>query len=107
MNIRNWRDWFIPPTAEEDEFAANELARIQSGTGHRDDSYKKIPAEIVPHCAKCKEPMGFDDGMYVMLTAEWRVHIGCFNEVLQRHFENGEAIDFETGNIVNVGKGID
>ena len=75
-----------------------ELARLV-GTGHRDTVQKRVQE---PKCARCKEPMSYEDGMYVMLTSEWRVHIDCFAEVLRRHFEDGEAIVFETGHIVNV-----
>ena len=96
--MRNWRDWFIPPS-EEDECSASERARFESGTGHRDIIPKQ---KAQPRCARCKEVMGYEDGMYVMLTAEWRVHISCFAEVLRRHFEDGESIDFETGRIVTV-----
>jgi len=48
--------------------------------------------------------MGFDDGMFIILSGEWRIHIRCFSEVLERHFEKGEAIDLTTGNIVRIGE---
>ncbi len=102
MDIKNWRDWFVPPdTDPQSEFNQDEIARIESGVGHRDGPVK-LKRKLTPRCAKCKRWMGYDDGMYVMLTAEWRVHIGCFNEVLQRHFEKGEAINMETGAVVKV-----
>lgn len=102
MSLKSWREWFISPDSDpEAEFDANEVARVESGTGHRDGPVK-LKRKLPPRCAKCRKFMGHNDGMYVLLTAEWRVHINCFNDVLQRHFDLGEAIDFETGCVVKV-----
>lgn len=101
---RSWREWFVP---DEDTPATHEQAEqvdVISGARHRDFKHLQLKKPIPPRCAKCKRFMGFDDGMFIILSGEWRIHIRCFSEVLERHFEKGEAIDLTTGNIVRIGE---
>jgi hypothetical protein len=81
-----------------------EQARIESGVGHRDENFNKLSLqrELPPRCAKCKRWMGYNDGMYIIISGDWRVHIRCFATILERNFKNGEAIDLSTGNIIEV-----
>ena len=101
MTIRNWRDWFVPddhtPAHEQ-----GEVAEITSGARHKDYDSLQLKRRTPPRCAKCKKFMGFGDGMFIIISGDWRVHIHCFGEVLERHFEHGEVIDLTTGNIVKV-----
>jgi hypothetical protein len=46
--------------------------------------------------------MSYDDGMYIMISGDWRLHITCFEEVIERHFEDGEVIDLTTGQVIKV-----
>ena len=101
MSVRNWRDWFV----EEDEtpvHVQSDLADVESGSRHKDFDRLELGKRPTPRCAKCKRYMGYDDGMYVVISGDWRIHIRCFSSVLERHFENGEAIDLTTGNIIEV-----
>lgn len=59
---------------------------------------KKLP----PRCTACKRFIGHDTGMHIMISNDWRIHIRCFSEVLERHFEDGEVIDLTTGAICKV-----
>jgi hypothetical protein len=102
VTIRNWREWFVPPEDVASEASELDQARVESGAGHIDDNFKKLSLKrkLPPRCAKCKRWMGFDDGMYIIISGDWRVHVNCFSEVLERHFDNGEVLDLTTGNIV-------
>ncbi len=104
MTVRNWHDWFV---SHDDEsrtptHIANEEADIASGSHHKDYDTLELKRKQAPRCAKCKRYMGFDDGMYIIISRDWRVHIRCFGDVLEQHFENGEVIDLTTGNIMKV-----
>jgi hypothetical protein len=46
--------------------------------------------------------MSYDDGMYIMISGDWRLHIKCFEEVVEKHYEDGEVIDLTTGQVVKV-----
>ena len=43
--------------------------------------------------------MGYSSGMYIMIAEPWRLHISCFERVVEERFENGEVIDLTTGAI--------
>ena len=110
MTVRNWHDWFVPPDTDEyrqPAHATNDEVDIVSGARHKDYDKLDLKRKQAPRCAKCKKYMGFNDGMYIMVSSDWRIHIRCFGEVLERHFENGEVIDLTTGNIVQVEIGVD
>jgi hypothetical protein len=99
--VRNWREWFVPP--EPDGGSACEVeddVRSIAGSGHR-NSIKPphLRDNTTPRCASCQEPVDFDTGMHLLITSEWRIHIACFAEVLERHYEDGEVIDLTTGTI--------
>ncbi len=99
--MRNWRDWFIEPDDEEATATSEAQIRIEAGSGHLDEPLR-LKRKTPPRCARCKRWMGYNDGMYIMITTDWRVHIKCFNEVIERHYENGEVIDLTTGTIVKL-----
>jgi hypothetical protein len=74
--------------------------RDASGAGHQGDHKPKYLGEkTVAHCAACQEVVNFETGMHLMITSEWRIHIACFAEVLERHYKDGEVIDLTTGTI--------
>ena len=107
MTVRNWHDWFVPEdTPVQPAHVTADQLSIVSGSQHKDYDALDFKRDKAPRCAKCKKDMGYDDGMYIIISDEWRVHIHCFSEVLERHFENGEVIDLTTGNIVNI-EGVD
>jgi hypothetical protein len=101
VSVRNWREWFVPPEDVIAEASELDQARVESGAGHRDDLKElSLRRKLPPRCGKCKKFMGYDDGMYIIISGDWRIHIRCFGDVLERHFENGEVLDLTTGNIV-------
>ena len=101
MTVRNWHDWFVEPTeAETPDHVTNDEVDIMSGSRHKDYDSLDLKRSQAPRCAKCKRFMGYDDGMYIIISGDWRVHIRCFSEVLEQHFEKGEVIDLTTGNII-------
>jgi hypothetical protein len=102
--VRNWREWFVTPEeASEPLHALEDQVRDTAGSGHRcEDRPFGIKKEPIPRCAKCKEPVDHGTGLHLMLTGQWRIHVSCFAEVLERHFEDGEVIDITTGCIRKV-----
>jgi hypothetical protein len=101
VTVRNWREWFVPSEEVIAEASEMDQARVESGAGHREDNLKSVRSQkMPPRCAKCKKFMGYEDGMYIIISGDWRVHIRCFGNVLERHFEQGEVIDLTTGTIV-------
>ena len=46
--------------------------------------------------------MGYNDGMYIIVNGPWRLHIKCFEKVIEERFEDGEILDLNTGEILNV-----
>jgi hypothetical protein len=101
--VRNWQEWFAPP-AENDNPADTEQARldalrVQSGSGHRDENFKRPEVVRTPRCVSCQEAMDYNDGMHIMISTDWKLHISCFYSVIERHFEEGEVIDLTTGNV--------
>jgi len=71
--------------------------RTQSGSGHKE--YKEPFQTTLPKCVSCKEDMGYDAGMHLMISSSWKLHIACFYSVVDRHERNGEVIDLSTGTI--------
>jgi hypothetical protein len=99
--MRGWREWFVTPEDEEAPGQTEDAIRTVSGSGHKgEDAPLHLRKKLPPRCARCKKFMGFDTGMHIMLTRDWRVHIRCFNEVVEEHLEKGEAIDWTTGGVI-------
>ena len=103
MTARNWREWFVPPEEEPACHEVEDDVRVTAGSGHRTAGKalhlrKKLP----PRCASCKQFIGFDTGLHLMISTNWRIHVSCFASVLERHYEDGEVIDFTTGAIHRV-----
>jgi hypothetical protein len=106
-NVGNWREWFVPPDGSTSTEAEQmDQVRVDSGAGHRDeDNFRKraiFNDPPKPKCVSCQATMSYDDGMYIMISGDWRLHITCFEEVIERHFEDGEVIDLTTGQVIKV-----
>ena len=99
---RNWREWFVPPDQDPPEHEQIEQAAQESGARHRQPNKLVLKKKTAPKCAGCKRWMGYNDGMYVIISGDWRVHIKCFSKILDRHFDNGEVIDLTTGQIIKL-----
>ena len=98
-----WREWFVPPEDQDTDAEQLEQARQQAGAGNRDESIELIiRKKKTPRCAVCKRFMGFSDGMYIMVSGSWRLHIKCFDKVVEERFEDGEILDMETGLIIEI-----
>jgi hypothetical protein len=105
VSVQNWREWFIPPDEEDPAHQVEDDIRTASGSGHRaDDKVLHLRKALPPRCASCKKFIGYDTGMHLMISSDWRVHIHCFAEVLERHYEQGEVIDLTTGQIRQLDK---
>jgi hypothetical protein len=101
--VSNWREWFIPPEEEVPAQQVEDEIRIVSGAGHQEEhKLHHPPKKVPPRCASCKKFIGFNTGMHLMISSDWRVHIHCFAEVLERHYKDGEVIDLTTGSIRKV-----
>ncbi len=101
--MRNWHEWFIPHEDEVPVHQSEDEVRTVSGAGHRsEDRLLHLRKKLPPRCARCKQFMGYNSGMHIMLTQEWRVHIKCFCEVVERHLEEGEVIDLTNGTICKI-----
>ncbi|KKK88856.1 hypothetical protein LCGC14_2738950 [marine sediment metagenome] len=99
---RYWREWFVPPDEQDTEAEQLDQVRQQSGTGNRDEEFSlSLKKKTAPRCAGCKRFMGYDDGMYIIVSGPWRLHISCFSKVVEKHFEDGEILDLTTGEIIN------
>ena len=93
----------MPPEDQDTDAEQLEQARQQAGAGHRDESIELIiRKKQTPKCAVCKRWMGYDDGMYIIVSGPWRLHIKCFDKVVEERFEAGEILDMETGLIVDI-----
>ena len=92
----------MPPEDDVPERDQIQLAADASGDRHRHTDKLKLKKKQPPKCAGCKRYMGYNDGMYIIISGDWRVHIHCFDKIIERHFENGEVIDLTTGQIVKV-----
>ena len=103
MRIQSWREWFIPEDGEITPIEEEEAVRNASGAGHQgEEKTLKLKKRTPPRCAACKKFIGFDTGLHLMISHDWRVHVSCFDSVLERHFENGEVINLSTGEICKV-----
>jgi hypothetical protein len=103
VSVRHWREWFVSPEEETPTHQTEDEIRVVSGAGHQNDNKPlKLQKKLPPRCASCKKFVGFDTGMHLMISGEWRIHISCFTDVLERHYENGEVIDLTTGQICKV-----
>ena len=102
--MRNWREWFIDPEDETPVYTQEDAIRAAAGSGHKDDEPLQLKPKPKTRCCVCKRYVGFSTGMHLMITQEWRIHVSCFAEVLERHYELGEVIDLETGAIRQVDK---
>jgi hypothetical protein len=101
--VRNWRDWFVPPNDAEPAHVTEDDIRTTAGAGHiGEDKPLHLRKKLPPRCASCKKFVGYATGMHLMISSEWRIHISCFAEVLERHYEEGEVIDLTTGAIHSV-----
>ena len=102
--MTTWQEWFVPPD-ETDDPADTEYTRAQAvaeASGSRNkvvDPMLNIQKKIQPRCVSCRKFMGYSSGMYIMIADPWRLHISCFNRVVEERFEHGEVIDLTTGTI--------
>lgn len=102
LGPRSWREWFVSPSEDIPSHQQNDEADFESGARHKDSKKLSLKKRRAPKCAGCKRFMGYNDGMYIIISAGWRVHIKCFSDVVEKHFEDGEVIDLTTGQIINV-----
>jgi len=103
--MRNWREWFVPPDddTEVSEYQQMEDAAEAAGSRSKAPDYKlKLKGKEQPRCVSCKKYMGYSSGMYIMIGDPWRLHIHCFERVVEEKFEDGEVIDLTTGAIVSL-----
>ena len=102
--MRNWQEWFVPPDATDNP-ADTEYSRIEAAAeaaGSRNRFVDQVPSlkkRPRPRCVSCRKFMGYSSGMYIMIAEPWRLHISCFERVVEERFENGEVIDLTTGAI--------
>lgn len=102
MRASNWHEWFVPPRSDDDPptHVIEDDVRGVSGSGHREACKSpRLRHKLPPRCASCKRFIGYDTGLHLMISSEWRIHISCFSEVLERHYEDGEVIDLTDGRI--------
>ena len=94
----------MPPEEQDSDVEQLDQLRQQAGAGHRDEEQTllKLKKKSPPRCAGCKRFMCYNDGMYIMVSGDWRLHISCFEKVVEKHFEDGEIIDLDTGQIIRV-----
>ena len=102
--MRNWREWFVPPDETADpgdtEYQRMEQAADASGARNRfEDQKLELKSREQPRCVSCRKFMGYSSGMYIMIAEPWRLHISCFERVVEERFEAGEVIDLTTGQI--------
>ncbi len=102
--MRNWTEWFVPPD-DTDDPADTEYSRAQAvadASGSRNryvEQMLDIRPKPQPRCVSCRKFMGYSSGMYIMIADPWRLHISCFERVVEERFEAGEVIDLTTGTI--------
>ena len=100
--MRNWTEWFVPPdeTDAPTEYSSQEEAAEASGSRNRYvDQILNVKPKPQPRCVSCRKFMGYSSGMYIMIADPWRLHISCFERVVEERFEQGEVIDLTTGAI--------
>lgn len=106
-----WRKWF-GFTEDGDEVRDTPEGRyqaLQEASGSKalydeDNKYKKLELKkkLPPRCVKCKQFMGKNAGMHIMITTDWRLHTACFERVVDHYIERGETIDLTTGEITKL-----
>ena len=94
----------MPPEEQDTDAEQLDQVRSESGAGHRDEEHGilQLKKKMPPRCAGCHRWMGYNDGMYIIVSGNWRLHIRCFEKVVEKHFEDGEILDMTTGEIINV-----
>ncbi len=104
MSPRNWQEWFVPPVENEpSEYQQMEDAAEAAGSRNRyEDDKLRFKSKERPRCVSCKRYMGYSSGMYIMIADPWRLHIHCFERVVEEKFKDGEVIDLSTGSIVEL-----
>jgi hypothetical protein len=105
--VRSWREWFVTPEDEAAVHVTEDDIRSLSGAGHMEEDRLNSLPKAPPRCASCKKFVGYSTGMHLMLSSKWRIHISCFAEVLERHYEDGEVIDLTTGAVHKLDEFID
>ena len=105
MSVRSWRDWFVPPDDEGEVSEYQQGIDAADAAGSRNsssDPLLQLKPKTQPRCVSCKKYMGYSSGMYIMIGDPWRLHISCFDKVVEEKFEEGEVIDLTTGQIHNL-----
>ena len=99
--MTNWQEWFLPPdeTDVPTEYSRAEEAAEVSGSRNKYVDQILEVKKPQPRCVSCRKFMGYSSGMYIMIADPWRLHISCFERVVEERFEQGEVIDFTTGTI--------
>ena len=100
--MTTWQEWFVPPdeTDAPTEYSRTEAAAEASGSRNKYvDQILDVKKKPQPRCVSCRKFMGYSSGMYIMIADPWRLHISCFERVVEERFEQGEVIDFTTGTI--------
>jgi len=102
--MTNWQEWFVPPDETDDpadtESSRREAAAEAAGSRNRYvDEMLYTKPKPRPRCVSCRKFMGYSSGMYIMIADPWRLHISCFERVVEERFEQGEVIDLTTGTI--------
>ena len=102
--MRNWREWFVPPdeTTEVSEYQQMEDAAEAAGSRNKTLDKLLLKVKTQPRCVSCKRFMGYSSGMYIMINEPWRLHISCFEKVIEEKFKDGEVIDLNTGTIIKL-----
>ena len=97
--MTNWREWFVPPEDDPHDTEYGRYAALAAVSGSRSETEDKIRPKNRPQpkCVSCKKYMGYSSGMYIMIDDPWRLHISCFNRVVEERFKQGEVIDLTTG----------
>ena len=103
MSLRNWREWFVPEEENTPSLEEETAIRNVSGAGHQgEEQTLKLKKQTPPRCAACKRFIGFETGLHLIISQDWRIHVSCFSSVLERHYQNGEVINLSTGEICRV-----
>ena len=94
----------MPPEddAEVSEYQQMEDAAEAAGSRNKSPDKLMLKVRQQPRCVSCKRYMGYSSGMYIMIGDPWRLHISCFERVVEEKFEDGEVIDLTTGAIVSL-----
>lgn len=75
-----WREWVLTNTPENAD--THDAIMDESGSSHQQDKKTvKKPRRMPPRCLYCKKFMGRDEGMYIFVDWDWRLHIKCFSKL--------------------------